>query len=84
MSITISGSTNSYPFTGGFPFGAPPLAPFYAANIAASASSFLFFSSSSLYFMIFLYSDGLTILIVFIVSSQSLKAILPVSGSALY
>jgi hypothetical protein len=42
-----------------------------AAAKAASASSFLFLSSISLSYIIFLSSDGLTILTVFIVSSHS-------------
>jgi hypothetical protein len=90
--MTISGSAGGSSFLAAALGGGLAACPGFlfaaacAANAAASASSFLFFSSSSLYLIIFLYSLGLTILIVFIVSSQSLYYPLeyPFSRSALY
>jgi len=76
MSSTLASSFEAA-FAGALA-GALPL--FAAAAAAASASSFRLLSSSSLYLIIFLYSLGLTILTVFMVSSQS-RYLAPVSAS---
>jgi len=80
MSIGMSSPLDSSLVAGfaGALAGAFPVAA--AAAATASASSFLLLSSSSLYLIILLYSLGLTILTVFIVSSQSLN-LDPDSGS---